>query len=61
MEQFIEFIAWRLYTPQHVSGVLTLIIRSSKTAVAASGFTAGACSAVGRGRAGRTATTTLQR
>jgi hypothetical protein len=39
---------------QHVSGVLTPIIRSSTTAVAASGFTvvARGSSAVGRGRAG---------
>ena len=39
---FSSFITWRLCTAQHVSGVLTPIIRSSTTAVAASGFTFGA-------------------
>jgi hypothetical protein len=39
---FPKFITWRLCTVQHISGVLTPIIRSSKTAVAASGFTVGA-------------------
>jgi len=33
--------SWRLCTAQHVSGVLTFIIRSSTTAVEASGFTVG--------------------
>jgi len=42
MQKFLQFIAWRLCTAQHVSGVLTPIIRSSTTVVAASGFTAGA-------------------
>jgi hypothetical protein len=42
MQQFIQFITLHLFTAQHVSGILTPIIRSSTTAVAASGFTLGA-------------------
>jgi len=41
-KKVLKFITWRLCTAQHVSGVFTPIIRSSTTAVAASGFTFGA-------------------
>jgi hypothetical protein len=42
MQRFLKFITWCLCTAQHVSGVLTPIVRSSTTAIAASGFTVGA-------------------
>jgi hypothetical protein len=42
MQQILQFITRSLFTAQHVSGVLTPIIKSSTTAVAASGFTFGA-------------------
>jgi len=42
MEQFLKLYYLMLYTAQHVSGVVLPIIRSSTTAVAASGFTVGA-------------------
>ena len=55
MQRFFSLLSWRLFVAQHVSGVFPPIIRSSMTAVVASGFTFVSWwqSCCVRGRAGR--------
>jgi hypothetical protein len=57
MQQFSSLLSWRLFAARHVSGVFPPIVRSSMTAVAASGFTLVSWwqSCCVRGRAGRPA------
>jgi hypothetical protein len=65
MQKIYSLLSWRLFTAQHFSDVFQPIIRSSMTALAASGFTFVSCFVRGRAdlpdQEHNTAVTTIRR